>query len=623
MVDIAKLVVRLVADTKEYLEGLNKSGKQTKDWSSRLKDAAMTAAKFTAGVVAAGLAAKKAFDLGRAGAVVQQTKDSFDLLMKSVGAGPDLFSRLQAASKGTIDDMRLMSSTSTLLAGTQGDLAKSLADATPELLEIAKAAQKLNPSLGDTTFLYESIATGIKRASPLILDNLGLTIKLGEAYDGYARMLGKTAQELDANEQKMALLMEVQRSGKILIDQVGGSTDSATDSFDRLSAGIGNSANRLKTEFFTAIDPLIEYLADSQEELNKVHAALDVLDGDLTGTGRTVRLATGEVISFEEAIRRADVITRAVSHTWNSDYVNAAGLATEATKEATRAAWDLVLAEEAANEQLSRMHFAIDNDLTGDYEELSQKKADLIVKTVDLRREISDLEGGWQANTESGQRELETLRGELDDTIAEIGEVEAAWDQQTRMMLFNLAEQRLGIDGFTNEELDALAKLAGPEGFGLLDETASAVYDRLNDAAFEMVDTYGDQSDQFVDYVVNQQDAIGNLGSAINNLPDEHTTRINFVYSDGAPNSVFQSPHHKAEGGPVAKGRPYWVGEETPELFVPDQDGQIYNREQMGEMMGGGNVDMGELLGEIRGMRRDLARFAKESQVARDKASAL
>ena len=77
--------------------------------------------------------------------------------------------------------MKLMSATSTLLAGTSGDLATALGNATPQLLEIAKAANKLNPSLGDTAFLYESIATGVKRASPMILDNLGLTIKIGNS----------------------------------------------------------------------------------------------------------------------------------------------------------------------------------------------------------------------------------------------------------------------------------------------------------------------------------------------------------------------------------------------------------------------------------------------------------
>ena len=192
---------------------------------------------------------KTAFDWGEQGATVIQTTESFAMLLEKVGAAPDLLEQLQVASKGTISDMGLMSSTATLLAGTTGELATSLANATPELLEIAKAANKLNPSLGDTTFLYNSIATGIKRASPLILDNLGIVVKVGKANEDYAKALGKTVQQLTAEEQQMALLNATLEAGGNLIDQVGGNTDSATDSFARMEVSIENASNALKAQF--------------------------------------------------------------------------------------------------------------------------------------------------------------------------------------------------------------------------------------------------------------------------------------------------------------------------------------------------------------------------------------
>jgi len=40
-------------------------------------------------------------------------------------------------------------------------------------------------------------------------------------------------------------------------------------------------------------------------------------------------------------------------------------------------------------------------------------------------------------------------------------------------------------------------------------------------------------------------------------------------------------PPRRATGGPVRKGQPYMVGEREPELFVPDQNGQILNQRQM------------------------------------------
>lgn len=189
---------------------------------------------------------EKAFELGRQGAVFQQTTESFDGLLQKVGAAPDLLDQLRTASRGTVDDLTLMSSSLTLAAGAGDDFAKDLLNATPRLLEIAKASNKLNPTLGDTAFLFESIALGIKRGSPLILDNLGITVKLEEAYTEYAKTLGKAATELTSTEQKQALLNKVMAAGDTLIQQAGGSAAAATDDFDRLTASMENIGNEIK-----------------------------------------------------------------------------------------------------------------------------------------------------------------------------------------------------------------------------------------------------------------------------------------------------------------------------------------------------------------------------------------
>jgi hypothetical protein len=205
-------------------------------------------------------AIQKIFEVGKQGAAVQQTADSFDYLIQKVGAAPDLLDQLVAASKRTVDEQKLMSSTSVLLAGAQGQLATSLANSTPQLLEIAKAAQKLNPTLGDTTFLYESLALGIKRGSPMILDNLGLTIKIGEANEKFAASLGKTVEELTADEQKQALLNATLEAGKVLIEQAGGTTDSAADSIARMEAAGKDLGDTLSVKVAPAIAQVAEGL---------------------------------------------------------------------------------------------------------------------------------------------------------------------------------------------------------------------------------------------------------------------------------------------------------------------------------------------------------------------------
>lgn len=207
-----------------------------------------------AGTVAIGIRSlKELWDFGKEGAEIVQMGESWEMLLDKVGGAPDLLGQLQEASRGTIDDFSLMTSTATLLAGASGELGTALADATPELLEIAKAANKLNPALGDTAFLYESIATGIKRASPMILDNLGLTIKVGAANEAMALKLGKTVDQLTAEEKSMAILNDTMRAGMVLIDQVGGNVDAMGDSFARLETAVTNISNEIKAKFAPAL----------------------------------------------------------------------------------------------------------------------------------------------------------------------------------------------------------------------------------------------------------------------------------------------------------------------------------------------------------------------------------
>lgn len=247
------LIIKALSEGFEKVSGdLDKLGKSTeapaepaKKTSLSFTDLKSALDLVTKSVKVAGQAIETAFNFVELGATVTQTEDSFSNLINTIGAAPNLLNQLKDAAGGTISDLSLMSSTATLLAGTSGDLATNLANATPELLEIARAANKLNPSLGDTAFLYESISKGIKRASPLILDNLGIVVKVGEANKIYAEQLGKSVKELTAAEKQQALLNATLKSGKTLIEQAGGSAGNAVDPFNQLTTSVENLKNEM------------------------------------------------------------------------------------------------------------------------------------------------------------------------------------------------------------------------------------------------------------------------------------------------------------------------------------------------------------------------------------------
>ncbi len=89
-----------------------------------------------------------------------------------------------------------MQQANTALAGSSGQLATEMGAALPKLLEAARAAAKLNPAYGDAEFMFQSLVGGIKRGTPLLIDNTGIVLKVGEATEAYAKSIGKSVTEL-------------------------------------------------------------------------------------------------------------------------------------------------------------------------------------------------------------------------------------------------------------------------------------------------------------------------------------------------------------------------------------------------------------------------------------------
>jgi len=259
-----KITVRAVDKASKELKGVQKGLSGIKDAGDQARkgvDIAGTLSKvaIAAGTVSAALyTAKKAFDFAQEGAKLQQLEQSFDLMNQQVFKTPGLLDDMRASVRGTVDDATLMSGILTLAAGASDEVARAMAAAAPRLLEIAKASNKLNPALGDTTFLFESISKGIKRQSPLILDNLGLNIDLEQAYKEYAATLGKTSKELDANERVMATLNATMKAGDQLITQVGGNVDSAADDYAALGVEVKNLTAELKMLANDALGPAVK-----------------------------------------------------------------------------------------------------------------------------------------------------------------------------------------------------------------------------------------------------------------------------------------------------------------------------------------------------------------------------
>ena len=173
-------------------------------------------------IKAAQIALTKAWDLAADAAKFDQQEQAFTNLAASYGANAaDIITSLKQVSGQTVSTAAAMD------AAGKAMLLGIPAERLASMMEIARASAKITGQTVQEAF--NDIAVGIGRQSPMILDNLGITVKLSKAYIEYAGHLGKTVKQLKDAEKKQAFLNAVMKSGKSIVDRVGKSTLTAAD----------------------------------------------------------------------------------------------------------------------------------------------------------------------------------------------------------------------------------------------------------------------------------------------------------------------------------------------------------------------------------------------------------
>jgi len=253
---IVRTIDQSTANTKKIEGGLDGlAGKL-----SKVKDVALAAAPAIAVTM-------KAFDFAQQGANISVLREGFEGLGFSI-------EELRKAAGGTVSDLDLMASANKLVAGTTGELRDRMSEAAPQLLEVARAAVKLDPTIGSVGFVFESLAKGIKKNQPLLIDNANIAVKVGQANEVMAAQLGKTVSELTEEEKAMALLNDTLRAGDALLQQVGGSADSSADSWARLTVMAKNAGDSFKEWLGSGLTPLADSLLGLQEGVDKFSLSL-------------------------------------------------------------------------------------------------------------------------------------------------------------------------------------------------------------------------------------------------------------------------------------------------------------------------------------------------------------
>lgn len=264
------------AGLKDYLSGLKSAQSSTSKAAEGMSILASGAGGMTSAVGAAGIAigvagvAVGVFSaaVGGAAAVMgmlaaqaaplEGVAASFNAMAVSAGVS---LREMRKAAAGTVNDFELMRNANLALTGATGEFRKEFAEALPRLLEGARMTAQGTAQSVD--FLFQSLVTGVKRAAPLLIDNTGIVLKVGDATEDYAASIGKTTDALTAGEKSISVLRATLEGIDNIEAALGGTTETLTVKQERNKATFDNIASTLGTYFL----PAFKSAADAIDKL--------------------------------------------------------------------------------------------------------------------------------------------------------------------------------------------------------------------------------------------------------------------------------------------------------------------------------------------------------------------
>jgi hypothetical protein len=480
-----KAKIRLEGDSKGATKAIGKVQKSFSGMASKLKVGAIA----VVGALASMAGALKAIEA--AGERLGQ-KRSLERTLKAQGISIDEFvGKLKDLANNQI-------ATSDLVLASNRALALGIAsDDLPGLLE---AATKASVALGiSATQAFNDITTGVGRASPLILDNLGIVVDATRIYKDMAAEIGVSVEQL-TKQQKTAAL-----SAAVMENAAKGAADFAAAQ-SKVTVAIAKSKTELKEWYERATDSIAqnEALADS---ISRVTREVNLFITALRGTASTfLGLVPGSRkmgATLKASIPLWKATTSGVVEAWLVMRTYGKELqAIEAAQESQRLG--MIAAKSAYDSARKGMEGLTDAQIA--YND-AQEEAEARTKRIEagLNKEATALSKLAAALGEVTQLELEK---ELNDITTALDEAREATDGSTDA--FVRYEQIAG------EKIERLKdRIQGlRDGLGDIGDAADDSVDSFEDLG-DAVDDTGDSADDTGDSFDDLSRSVRSTNSAL------------------------------------------------------------------------------------------------------------
>lgn len=243
------------------------------------------------------------------GSELPAIQQSFDRLTSAVkiNAGV-MLNEMRRGTDSLVSDLDLMQSANKALLLGLPVTAASMG-------ELANTARVLGKAMGqDATKSLDDLITALGRSSPMILDNLGLTVKVGEANEAYARKLGKSADALTDGEKKLAFYEAAMEAARVKTEQLGEQTKTLgeiatsvwvrvgnviTETAAGINTGLGASLSSGKG-FIDFIDDVMKNGAGAAIQMAALREQIKAIDAARRGSmGKDVALE-----SYESSLKK-------------------------------------------------------------------------------------------------------------------------------------------------------------------------------------------------------------------------------------------------------------------------------------------------------------------------------
>ena len=199
-------------------------------------------------IVGMGVAITK---LGQRGGQIEAVRLAFANIISPVLTADEsiqgFVDNLRMAAGGAISEFELLKQANTALAGATGEVRDTFARALPDLLQTAQVQAAATGQ--SVEHLFSSLVTGIKRSSPLLIDNTGLVISITDAQEAYAESLGITASALTEEQKQIALINATVEAGAEAQRLAGGIQVNAATEAAKAQALLKDTVDQLALAF--------------------------------------------------------------------------------------------------------------------------------------------------------------------------------------------------------------------------------------------------------------------------------------------------------------------------------------------------------------------------------------